>query len=76
MDPLDEFHEATGLFAITMVAHMARILDRAGLLDDATRRLIHGGLHQLSEIAERCPGEEQIPLLVDQWVGILPPGTP
>lgn len=72
MDPTDELYDRLTLFNTSMVAHMARILDRNGLLDDATRKLIHLYLPQIAENAERV-GDEETAQVVDQLVEILPP---
>lgn len=72
MDPLEEFHDRAVLFSLSMVAHMARILDRHDLLDEETRALIHATLPGLAESAERCP-DDATAELVDLLVAILPP---
>lgn len=76
MDPIDEFHESLGLFNASMVAHMARILERHGLLDDETRRLIHYGLRQLEETAAKLEGSHDLSDHVDLLLSILPAGKP
>lgn len=75
MNPLDEFYERLALFNTSMTAHMARILDRNGLLDDETRRLINAVLPGLAECAERC-ADEQVEQLLDLLVEVLPPRQP
>jgi len=76
MDPIEEFHDRLNLFNVSMVAHMARILDRAGLMDEETRRLIHYNLRQLSETAARIEDDDTSAELVDLLVSILPAGKP
>jgi hypothetical protein len=76
MDPIDEFHDRLTLFSVSMVAHMARILDRHGLMDDETRRLIHANLRLLSESAENCRDDDTSAEMVDLLVSILPAGKP
>lgn len=72
MDPVDEFNDRAMLFSVGMVAHLARILDRAGHMDDETRRLIQANLRLLSEAAANCPTDDQSEF-VDLLVSILPP---
>lgn len=73
MAPEEEFDARLALFTATLAAYMARTLDRNGLLDDETRRLIHLYLPLLAKDAERCADNDETAELLDLLVAVLPP---
>ncbi|WP_343518118.1 hypothetical protein [Sphingomonas sp.] len=72
MEPDEVFDRLTAGFTLNMVAHMARILERAGLMDDETRDLIHRQLPILAEVASRCDDNDTRAEHLDLLVSILP----
>lgn len=72
----EDFDQSLLYFTATLVAQLARTMDRAGALDEETYRLIHHYLRTLSAIALECDDDGETSHLLDTLVEILPPGRP
>lgn len=71
MDDEMAFDHAVSLFTAMGMAHCARSLDQAGLLDDWAKRSLRAHLDVLNEDAVRLRGHADLAWF-DQLVQILP----
>lgn len=72
MSPQESFDHQIMLFSAITVAHQARCLDKAGLLDSDAKKSLRGQFKLLSQSATEL-GHPQVLAWLDILQGTLPP---
>lgn len=73
MNPIEQYEHSLLLATSVWTARALHCLDNAGLLDDDSRKSIHGQLAILAHDAQAIPEGDPVLLHLDMLVQILPP---